>query len=763
MTADQLNLVALDGTYQDRLPGCRLQRLEVFNWGTFHHRVWGFEVGGRNALLTGDIGSGKSTLVDAVTTLLLPSNRISYNKAAGADTRERDLRSYVEGHYKSERNETTGASKSVGLRDTRHYSVILGVFANTDYGTIVTLAQVFRAREPGQGQPERFFVVADSALSIADQFADVGPDLAALRRRLRDQGAKVSDSFPEYGREFRRRLGIESEQAMELFHQTVSMKAVDNLNDFVRSHMLEPFEAQRQIDKLIGHFDDLTGAHDAVLQARAQLELLEPMVSMFDEFDQLAEELAGIEELLHVLPVHFASRTRELLLGEERRLSERLVALEAELAAVDTPLVTLRGTDEQLGLEIAGAGGDRLVEIERRILECEAELPGRQRRFDRFNELLSGSGMGHALSADQFRSVRERAAERRTEVDVQLAEAQNELSERKVDRRRLDEAADSVNLELRSLESRRTNLPASSLALRDRLCEELAIAEDALSFVGELIQVRADARDWEGAAERVLHNFALSLLVPDRHYGEVAAWIDDHHLGARLVYFRVPGAVAVTDRPVRSTAGPLLADLLEVKPDSPFGPWLNAELARRADHACVGSINELRQVRKGVTRAGQVKDRERHEKDDRRRIDDRRDYVLGWDNAAKVEALVTDATEVQQRIAAVVAVITVAKQRSDALQVQCRLAGRVGGVPELAGARLDKPDRRDGGPQGRAGPRHLDFRPTAVPSMTSGRSSDLGSPKAIAEEWSHQQPRWYREGPGTLHSPVGGCRRHACR
>ncbi len=125
-------------------PGCRLQRLELFNWGTFDQKVWTLDVEGRNALLTGDIGSGKSTLVDAVTTLLLPANRISYNKAAGADTRERDLRSYVLGHYKSERNETTGASRPVALRDTSHYSVILGVFANAGYGNAVTLAQVFR-------------------------------------------------------------------------------------------------------------------------------------------------------------------------------------------------------------------------------------------------------------------------------------------------------------------------------------------------------------------------------------------------------------------------------------------------------------------------------------------------------------------------------------------------------------------------------------------------------------------------------------------
>ena len=60
----------LDFMTDDRLAGFRLQRLEVFNWGTFDRRVWSLHLGGKNSLLTGDIGSGKSTLVDAVTTLL---------------------------------------------------------------------------------------------------------------------------------------------------------------------------------------------------------------------------------------------------------------------------------------------------------------------------------------------------------------------------------------------------------------------------------------------------------------------------------------------------------------------------------------------------------------------------------------------------------------------------------------------------------------------------------------------------------------------
>jgi uncharacterized protein YPO0396 len=215
------SLVGLDDLETERLPGTRLRRLEVYNWGTFHSRVWSFEVVGRNALLTGDIGSGKSTLVDALTTLLLPSHRITYNKAAGAEARERDLRSYVLGFYRSERNEVTGSSRPVPLRDARSYSVILGVFGNSDFDSTVTIAQVFWTREGRSGQPERFYVVADGDLSIADHFAGFGTDIAALRRRLQAAGVKLHTSFPDYGKDFRRRLGIESEQAMELFGQTV--------------------------------------------------------------------------------------------------------------------------------------------------------------------------------------------------------------------------------------------------------------------------------------------------------------------------------------------------------------------------------------------------------------------------------------------------------------------------------------------------------------------------------------------------------------
>lgn len=297
--------LGLDFVADDTLSGFRLTRLEVFNWGTFDSRVWTLQLDGKNGLLTGDIGSGKSTLVDAITTLLVPANRIAYNKAAGADSKERTLRSYVLGHYKSERNEVTGMAKPVSLRDQNSYSVILGVFHNAGYDQTVTLAQVFWI-SASQGQPSRFFLADERGLSISSDFSHFGSDIAQLRKKLRGLGAELFETFPPYAAWFRRRFGIENDQALELFHQTVSMKSVGNLTDFVRSHMLEPFEVTSRIQALIGHFDDLNRAHQSVLKTRQQVELLTPLVADCGRHSVLMAEVEGLRGCRESLRPHFA-------------------------------------------------------------------------------------------------------------------------------------------------------------------------------------------------------------------------------------------------------------------------------------------------------------------------------------------------------------------------------------------------------------------------------------------------------------------------
>lgn len=627
--------LGLDFLADDSRVGFRLQRLELLNWGTFDKRVWRYELDGHNGLLTGDIGSGKSTVVDAITTLLLPAQRISYNKAAGADTKERSLRSYVLGHYKSERNEVTGSTRPVALRDASSYSVILGVFRNEGYDQAVTLAQVFWLKDP-QGQPARLFVVAERDLGIAADFGGFGSDISALRKKLRGAGCELFDSFPPYGAWFRRRLGIEHEQAMELFHQTVSMKSVGNLTDFVRSHMLEPFDVGSRIEALIRHFDDLDRAHQAVRKAKRQVDLLTPLVEDGSRHQKLLAEIHDWRDARDALRPYFAKLKCELLDRRLTLLSEESVRLEAQITSLDGQQDHERLAAASLERALRDNGGDRLQALAADIQRLEQDKLQRQKRWDRYTELLARIDATAPADETGFVTQQQGITQRAEDLRERIAELNNREREEDFAFRKGRETHAALADEIESLQRRKSNIDAAQVRIRAALCADLHIDEDELPFAGELIQVRDEEREWEGAAERLLRGFGLALLVPQEHYKAVADWVDRQHLGARLVYFHV--------RPRKAAQGSLhsqsLVRKLLIKPDSPHYEWLEQELRHRFDVACCNTGEQFQREARAITRAGQIKDPSgRHEKDDRSRIDDRSRYVLGWSNADKLRAL----------------------------------------------------------------------------------------------------------------------------
>ena len=647
MAKTEVEPLLLDFVADETRAGFRLWRLEVFNWGTFDRRVWTLDLDGRNHLLTGDIGSGKSTLVDAVTTLLVPAHRAAYNRAAGAGSRERTLRSYVLGHYKSERTDLSVSARPVALRDNHHYSVILGVFRNEGYDQTVTLAQVFWIGDT-QGQPERFFAAAERDLSIAGEFTRFGNDINGLRRRLRGAGVEIWRTFPPYGAWFRRRFGIENEQALDLFHQTVSMKSVGNLTEFVRGHMLEPFDVAPRIAALIGHFDDLSRAHEAVLRARHQIEQLAPLVADCERHASLGAEVEELRECRDALRPFFALLKRDLLDERIARLAEDRSRQDAQIERFTERRDRERLDVDELRRAVAENGGDRLERLAAEIRRLEGEREARERKAARYAELARAVDESAAGDDKAFLDQRARLAEQSETIRSREAGLQNDLTELGVDLREGKKEHAALSVEIESLRARRSNIPADQIALRAALCRALDLDETSMPFAGELIQVREDERDWEGAAERLLRSFGLSLLVPDACYARVAAWVDAKHLGARLVYFRVraPGRRELPELHRHS-----LVRKLSIKPDSEFYEWLENELARRFDVACCATAEQFRREARAITRAGQIKaPGERHEKDDRHRIDDRSRYVLGWTNAAKIAALESDARRVEARL-----------------------------------------------------------------------------------------------------------------
>ncbi|ABL65472.1 ATP-binding protein [Chlorobium phaeobacteroides] len=658
----------------DRLAGFRLQRLEVFNWGTFDGRVWTLKLGGKNGLLTGDIGSGKSTLVDAVTTLLVPGQRIAYNKAAGADNRERTLRSYVLGYFKSERQESLGGgAKPVALRESNSYSVILGVFHNEGYDKTVTLAQIFWMKDASQ--PARLYAVCERDLSIAADFSAFGTEISTLRKRLRGSGIELFESFPPYGAWFRRRFGIDNEQALDLFHQTVSLKSVGNLTDFVRLHMLEPFNVEPRIAALIHHFEDLNRAHEAVLKAKRQIEMLAPLVDDCDHHQTLVRTTEELRASRDSLRHWFASLKLELL-------EKRLVSLDEELSRhhiaierLDTERRSQQGRDRELRRTIAENGGDRIESISAEIRQKQEELERRNQKAARYEELARLLGEHPAATAEEFHSQQAGHSAMRDATAEVEAQVQNNLNEAGVLFTQGRHEHEQLTEEIKGLKARMSNIDEKQVAMRRSLCEALNLSEKEMPFAGELLQVREQEQLWEGAIERLLRNFGLSLLVSDHHYPKVAEWVEQTNLKGRLVYFRVRQHSRSEQLPDHPAS---LARKLAIKADSPWFDWLEREVAHRFDLVCCMNQEEFRREKKALTLGGQIKSPgERHEKDDRHRLDDRSRYVLGWSNAAKIATLEEKAGRQKRDLAELAGRISTLQQEQTKLKERLTILSKL--------------------------------------------------------------------------------------
>lgn len=640
--------------------GFRLQYMEILNWGTFHEVRWRIALDGYNGLLTGDIGSGKSTLVDALTCLLVPHNKIVFNKAAGAESRERNLLSYVKGEYKKEKEEITKVAKKIYLRpDDNTYSVIIGNFHNVGYAENVCLAQIFWIGK--DGKVEKLLVIGTRPLTIEEHFSGFS-DINDLRRRLRkaDGIQLFNDNFTQYSEHFRRQFGMNSDKAVDLFYQTVSMKSVSSLTEFVREQMLERTDVKEHISALLKRFDDLNKAHAAVVHAREQYHILKPLTEKCAEYGQISGEIEQTETMLEVAPSWFAQRKLNLLTAA---IEDARRALAHETSVQHSLLMEKKALETRLlGIlqDIDHHGGKRLEQIAEAITRHEQDKEIKRKENDDYQKLVSRCGLRPAEQEKDFLENIRLAGEMQSNCKVLESELRARRDHVVSELRKLDTDQHAEKEELASLQARKTQIPAWLIGFRARLCQDMDIPETELPFIGELLKVKAEEQPWEGAIERLLHDVGISMLVPQYFYKGVSQYVNNNMLkspdgrGIKLTYLEAD--ISGFNRVIQQLEPESVLHKIDIKPETPFYEWLENYLERSFGNCMCVTIDALHQVPYGITRQGLIKSgRIRHTKDDRKRLDDRRHYVLGWTNLEKIRALEESLSKRTEEIAALMA------------------------------------------------------------------------------------------------------------
>lgn len=644
-------LDGLDGDAQAE-PGhpgqWRLSRVELLNWGTFHgHHV--IPIARQGHLITGASGSGKSSLLDAIAVVLTPDKWVRFNAAAldGASrTGDRNKASYVRGAWSKEADAAYDRAVSTYLRRSATWSGILLRF-DDDRGDPVVLVRLFHLKgtttDPSDLKDACIILRRDVSLPELAPFAAHGLDVRRLKSELDPVVATSGAHGPFYTR-MRSLLGISSDNALNLLHKTQAAKNLGSLDALFRTFMLDTPGTFKRVENAVDQFRELNESHSHVVELREQAEALGVIDEFAVQFDAAESDVLAGQRLSDCALPFTAQWKLRLAQAELHALTQEQARAQraAEAARLaDAEAESLHASARQ---RLDQRGGAELRHLRERINEAKGRGDEIATARSVLGDRLERVGIPMPQTAEQLDEL---LAVARTETSKSAPEAidfevNDALSQAQAAVRRLE-------LEIDGLRGKRTNVPVDLLAARRRIIAQLDLPEQALPFAGELIDVRGEFAQWSGAIERVLAPLSTALLVRDDLLTRVRRVVNSIHLDTRLVI----DAVALhVDPPAAIRDERSVLHRIRVA-DGPFAAYLNRRLGDEFDYVCVDHPDELDAIERGVTIAGLLRrSRRRYEKNDRFRIDDRRRWVLGTDNADKLDHLLAELTAAKRVVQA---------------------------------------------------------------------------------------------------------------
>lgn len=250
-------------------------------------------------------------------------------------------------------------------------------------------------------------------------------------------------------------------------------------------------------------------------------------------------------------------------------------------------------------------GGNRLHDAEKELKNCEKDLAQVRKQAENYRVYADVLGLSVPTVLEDFLARRKELEELVGALKAEYDALDAKKFEADSKEQDIVSQISADKTELASLLKRDSNIPAPFIAIRKDLCCDLKVAEKDMPFAGEIMEVKPEEKKWEGALERLLGEFGVSLLVPESLYGKVIDWMEKHFLGRRMVYYRVDEytpPVSMTDLPETSAARKL-----HIKRDSPYAGWLASELVHRFDHVCAETTAEFKKARFALSLEGQIK------------------------------------------------------------------------------------------------------------------------------------------------------------
>ncbi|MDL9946210.1 ATP-binding protein [Gordonia sp. ABSL11-1] len=624
-----------------------LSRLQLVNWGVFdgYHSI-PFSPNG--SLITGSSGSGKSSLLDAISLAFLPDHRRNFNAsgdatAAGSSSGRRTVGKYVRGAW-GERRDGTNAREIMYLRGSGPaWAAISVTYTSTTGASITGLVLKWLAAGKMTDAHSSYFI-SDGDVDIVDvcnEWARNNYNSAKFRER----GWRGGPGEGKYLATLYSLIGIRgSDAAQQLLGKAKSLKSVGGLAQFVREFMLD------EPTSVVGISDALEQI-DPLVEARGLLDVARRKRTILGNIEAVQERYATEAATFTVLDTIDTAIVRSYLNNLRRRSAEpEIVDLDDQIARLDSDLAALTSQHDQLRQDhshllsrIATSTGD-LAPLQEQLTSAQRLSNEVSMRRASYEHKVAALDFGLPDDAEEFWSLRENLMEEATRIDGQLAAGKAHFAEflaREVAARTQRDAAQD---ELTRVEQAGSALPRTEHEMRKSIATALGIDESELRYVAELVELHPDHERWRLAVEKILRNAGLRLLVPDKHFEAALRYVNSHDMRGRIQLHHAENRPAPPAEP-----GTLGATLRAVDPEHPCSAEAVAILARLGNYVCVDYPSDFPDHPRAVTDKGLRKDSAKLAiKDDRQALRPSQ-YIFVGNVDAKIAAL-QDELDSEQRV-----------------------------------------------------------------------------------------------------------------
>jgi energy-coupling factor transporter ATP-binding protein EcfA2 len=314
-----------------------LTKIKLVNWHYFTNEE--IEIKG-STLITGDNGSGKSTILDAIQYVLVADLRnVKFNVSAHDETK-RSLIGYL--RCKTGVDTEGGGQKFLRSGDITSYVAL--EFYDDVADEYFTVGAVIDSYRDNITYKTNFFKLERTNISDDLFFHGNTPrNIKEFRQFIKTrQGATVYPTNEQYREDMLVKMGSLSERFFSLFVKAISFKPIIDIRDFVYSYVLD--ERNVNIDTMRENFERYNHFLNLVKQTKEKILSLEEIKGKYGELQREMERAITHDYLIKRAKFE---HTKDLLEETFKRQSD----MDANLQRVEEELVIFQSKGDQLDEE----------------------------------------------------------------------------------------------------------------------------------------------------------------------------------------------------------------------------------------------------------------------------------------------------------------------------------------------------------------------------------------------------------------------------